>query len=155
MTVGNDSIETNLVEVGGLKLKHLVNTSAVDGICCVGNLLGGTIGTAEASGDELLSVLVKQVEGVEVSAGRNLNQLRETVTDLSLRESAEEGEIEESTDRGVVSTETVLVVAVVDGNLDGHRSIDQTNHRSGDTDEVGVAAVRCTCKSVGLLVLFD
>lgn len=154
MTICDDSVETNLVEVRGLKLEHLVDTSTVDGISCVCHLLGRTIGTAEASRDELLSILVKQVESIEVGTCRNLDQLRETVADLSLRESAEEGEVKEGANRGVVSTKTVLVVAVVNSDLDGHRSIDQTNHSSGDTDEVGVTAVRCTGESVRMLVLF-
>lgn len=155
MTVSNDSVKTNLVEVRGLELEHLVDTSAVDGVGCFGNLLGRSVGTTETGRDELLAVLVEQVEGVKVSTGRDLNQLRETVTDLSLRETAEEREIEEGADRSMVSTETVLVVAVVDGNLDGNGSINQTNHSSGDSDEVGVAAVRRTGESTELLVLFS
>jgi len=151
VAVSNDSVKTNLVQVGGLELKHLVNTSPVDGVGGLGDLLGSTIGTAKAGADELLTVLVEQVEGVKVSTGGDLDQLCKSVTDLTLGKGAKEAKVEESPHGSVVSTQTVLVVAVVDGNLDRHGGINQANDRGRDSDEVGVAAVRSTGKS-GTLV---
>lgn len=148
MAVGNDSVKTNLVEVGGLKLQHLVDTSAVDLVGSIANLLGSTITTTEASGDELLTVLVQQVEGVEVGTGGDLDQLCETVADLGIGESAEECKVKEGVHGSVVGTKTVLVVVVVDANLDGDGSINQTNDSGGHTDEVGVSAVSRTSESV-------
>lgn len=148
MAVGNDSVKTNFVEVGGLKLQHLVDTSAVDLVGSIANLLGSTITTTEASGDELLTVLVQQVEGVEVGTGGDLDQLCETVADLSIGESAEEGKVKEGVHGSVVGTKTVLVVVVVDANLDGDGSINQTNDSGGHTDEVGVSAVSRTSETV-------
>lgn len=118
VAVGNDSVKTNLVEVGGLKLQHLVDTVAVDLVGSITNLLRSTVTTTEASRDELLTVLVEQVEGVEVSTGGDLDQLCETVADLSIGKSAEETEVKESVHGSVVGTQTVLVVTVVDGDLD-------------------------------------
>ena len=148
MAVGNDSVKTNFVEVGGLKLQHLVDTSAVDLVGSIANLLGSTITTTEASGDELLTVLVQQVEGVEVGTGGDLDQLCETVADLGIGESAEEGKVKEGVHGSVVGTKTVLVVVVVDANLDGDGSINQTNDSGGHTDEVGVSAVSRTSETV-------
>lgn len=148
MAVGNDSVKTNFVEVGGLKLQHLVDTSAVDLVGSIANLLGSTITTTEASGDELLTILVQQVEGVEVGTGGDLDQLCETVADLGIGESAEEGKVKEGVHGSVVGTKTVLVVVVVDANLDGDGSINQTNDSGGHTDEVGVSAVSRTSETV-------
>ena len=49
---------------------------------------------------------------------------------------------------GVVCTETVLVVAIVDGNLDGDTSVDEANDGGGNSDEVGVSAVRSASKAI-------
>lgn len=48
----------------------------------------------------------------------------------------------------MVGTEAVLVVAVVDGDLDGDGSINETDDGSGNADVVGVAAVRSTSEAV-------
>lgn len=82
MAVGNDTVKTDLVKVRSLELQHPVNTSTVNPVGGLGNLLGGAVGTTEASLNELLAVLVEQVECLEVSAGGNLDQLCEAVADL-------------------------------------------------------------------------
>jgi len=48
---------------------------------------------------------------------------------------------------GVVRSETVLVVAVVDGDLDADTSINQANDSGGNTDEVGIPSVGGASKS--------
>jgi hypothetical protein len=83
---------------------------------------------------------------------RDLDQLRETVTDLSRGQSSQEREVEEGVDWCVVGAQTVLVVAVVDGDLDGDGCIDQTDDRGGDTDVVRVAAVGSTCESARMVL---
>jgi hypothetical protein len=50
VAVGNDTVETNLVEVRCLKLQHLVDTSAVYFIRCLEDLLVVTL-AAEARSD--------------------------------------------------------------------------------------------------------
>lgn len=52
-------------------------------------------------------------------------------------------------DRCMVCAKAVLIVAVVDGNLDRHRRINQPDNGSGDADVVCVASICCTGKSVG------
>lgn len=118
VTVGNDSVKTNLVKVGCLKLQHLVDTSPVDLVGRILDLLLGTVGVAESGADELLGVFVEKVECGQVSTARNLDQLCETVPDLRSGECAEETEVEEGVLGSVVGTQAVLVVAVVDGDLD-------------------------------------
>lgn len=78
-----------------------------------------------------------------MSARRDLDQLGKTVSDLCLGECAEESEVEESVNRSMIGSETVLVVAVVDGNLDRDRCINQTNYGGGNSNEISVAAVGC------------
>lgn len=118
MTVGNDTVETNLVKVRGLELQHLVDTSPVDLVGSILNLLLSTVGVAESSVDQLLGVLVEKIECGKVSTGGDLNQFCETVPDLGGGKCAEETEVKEGVDGGVVCTKTVLVVGVVDANLD-------------------------------------
>lgn len=103
VSVCDDTVKTDLVEVGCLKLQHLVNTGPVDLVAGLANLLGGIIRSAETGFDDLGGVLVKQVKGAEVSARGDLDEFCKSVTDLSLGKCAEEGEVEESVDRSVVS----------------------------------------------------
>jgi hypothetical protein len=154
VTVGNDTVETNLVKVRGLELEHLVDTSPVDLVGSLLDLLLGTIGVAESGVDELLGIFVEKVECGQVSTAGDLDQLCETVPDLRSGKSAEETEVKEGVDGSVVCTETVLVVGVVDADLDGDGSVDQANDGGGNTDEVGVAAVGSTCKSGEWLARF-
>lgn len=85
VAVGDDSVKTNLVEVGCLELQHLVNTSSVDLVGGRTDFIRSTVSTSEGSTDELLAVLVKQIVGWQMSARRDLDQLCESVSDLSLR----------------------------------------------------------------------
>ena len=147
MTVGNDTVKTDLVQVWSLELQHLEDTSTVDLVCSIIDLLLGAVSTTEASADELLAVLVEQIESWEVTTSGDLDQLCESVSDLSLWKSAQEAEVEESVHWGVVGTETILVVAVVDGDLDGDGSVNETNDGGWNTDVVGVAAVGSTGES--------
>lgn len=147
VAVGNNTVETDLVKVRGLELKHLVDTGPVDPVGSILDLLLSTVGVAESGVDELLGVLVEKVECGQVSTAGDLDQLCEAVPDLRGRKSAEETEVKECVDGGVVCTETVLVVGVVDADLDGDGSVDQANDGCGNADEVGVAAVGSACKS--------
>jgi hypothetical protein len=147
VAVGNDSVQADLVKVGCLELQHLVDAGTVDGISGFPDLLGRIVGAAESGANDLLAVLVEQVKGGKVSTRGDLDQLRESVADLRLRQSAQEGEVEEGVDGGVVSSESVLVVAVVDGNLDRNRGINQTDNSGGNSDEVGISAVSSACEA--------
>lgn len=73
---------------------------------------------------------------------RDLDNFREAVSDLALRESAQEVEVEESVYGGVVGTESVLKLAVVDADLDGDGGVDESNEGGADTNPVGVSAIR-------------
>lgn len=146
MAVGNDTVKTNLVEVGSLKLQHLVDTSTVDGVSGLTDLLVVTLAT-KAGSNQPLAVLVKKVECGPVATCRDLDQLGKAVSDLCLRESLQEREVQECVHGSVVSTQPVLVVAVVNGNLDTDTGVDEANDSGGDTDVVGVPAVRSTSKS--------
>ena len=137
------------MQVRSLELQHLVDAVAVNLVCGIANLLRGSLSASETRLDDLLGVLLEQLKGLEMGTGGDLDQLSEPVTDLSLWQGAEEGEVEEGMDGGMVGTKTVLVVAVVDANLDGDGGIDETDNRGRDADEVGVPAVSGTRESTG------
>jgi len=148
VAVGNDTVKTNLVEVWSLELQHLVDAGTVDGVSGLLDLFGSTLSTTETGLNELLAVLVEKVKGWLVSTGRDLDKLCESVSDLSHWQSAQEAKVEEGVDWSVVSTKAVFVVAVVDGDLDGHRGVNETNNGGRDTDEVGVPSVRSTSETI-------
>lgn len=104
MTVGNDTIQHDLVKIGRLQLEHLVDTSPTDPVRSLLQLRTGIVGPAEAGTDEVLAVLVEQIKSLPVGARRDLDQLGEAVADLSLWQRAEECEVEEGMDGSVVST---------------------------------------------------
>lgn len=118
MTVSNDTIQSNLVQVWCLELEHLMNTCSVDLVAGLGDLLGSIIRATKARIDNLLSILVQQVERGQMCTRRDLDQLCKAVPNLCLWQSAEEGEVEEGVDRRMVCSQTILVVAVVHGDLD-------------------------------------
>lgn len=124
-----------------------MDASSVDLIRSLSDFCGGAICSTETGGDELLAILVEQVECGQVGARRDLDELSKSVSDLCLRKCSEEGEVEECLHGSMVSSQTVLVVAVVDGNLDRDRCINQTNDSGRDSDVVGVASVGSTGKS--------
>ena len=141
MPISDDSVQADLVQVGGLQLQHLMNTFSVDLVRSLNDILGSTILASKAGVDQLFAVLIEQVEGVEMRAGRDLDKLGEPITDLRHRQGPQEGEVEEGMHWCMVCTKPVLVVAIVDSNLDRHRSVYQTNDSSRHPDEVGVPAI--------------
>jgi hypothetical protein len=146
MAVGDDTVKTDLVKVGCLQLQHLVDASTVDGVSSLADLLVVAFAT-EASSDQLLAVLVKKIECGLVSTCRDLDQFGKAVSDLCLGECPQEREVQEGVHGSVVSTQPVLVVAVVNGDLDTDTGVDETNDSCGDTNVVGTPAVRSTSKS--------
>ncbi len=152
VSVSNDTVESNLMKIWAFQLQHLLDAVLLDLVSRLADLNRSTIPTTKGCADQLLAILVEQIEGAKICTRGDLDQLCETVPDLSLRQSTQEGKIQECLHWGVVSTQTVLVIAIVDGNFDRHGSIDQSNHRSWDPNVVGIAAVGSTCKSVDGLV---
>lgn len=118
VTISNDTVEADFVQVWSFQLQHLVDASSVDLVTGLGDLLGSIIRAAEASLDDLFGVLVKQVKGWQVCTRGDLDQLREAIADLCLWQSAEEGEVKEGVDRCVVCAKAVFVVAVVHSHFD-------------------------------------
>lgn len=68
------------------------------------NLLTALV--AESRLDELLAVLDQQVVDRSVTDRGNLDELCETVSDLTSWQGLEQGEVEEGVDGGVVGTES-------------------------------------------------
>jgi hypothetical protein len=119
VAVGNDTVKHDLVEVRCLKLEHLVDTSTANLVSNLLDLRRSIVRSTEAGVNELLAVLLEKVVSVLVGTGGDLDQLGESISDLCHWETAEECEVKECVRGGVVSSETVLVAAVVDGDFDG------------------------------------
>lgn len=147
VAVCNDTIKHNLVQVGGLKLQHLVDTIAIDLVSCIPDLLASSICATETSLDQLLTEAIQQVKCLQMGASRDLDQLGKAIADLCGGKSSQESEVEECVGWCVVCAQTVLVVAVVDSDLDGYGSIDQANDCCGNADEWRVAAVGSACEA--------
>jgi hypothetical protein len=111
VTIRNDTVQANLVEVGSLELQHLVDARAVD--------------------------LIRSL----------LDQLCESVSYLPLGQSSKECEVEECVHGRMVRSETVLIVAVVNGDLDANTGINQTDDCRRNSDEVSIPPVCSTGKS--------
>jgi hypothetical protein len=146
VAVGDDTVKTNLVKVGCLQLQHLVDASTVDGVSSLADFLVVAL-TTEARSNQLLAVLVKKIECGLVSTCRDLDQLGKAVSDLCLGQGLQERKVQEGVDGSVVSTQPVLVVAIVNCNLDTDTGVDEANDSSRNTDEVGVPAVRSASES--------
>ena len=52
--------------------------------------------------------------------------------------------------RRVIGSETILVVAVIDGHFDGYGRVNQTNHSGRNANEVGVPAISGASESMAL-----
>jgi hypothetical protein len=120
MAVGNDTVKHDLVKVRCLKLEHLVDTSTANLVSNLLDLRRSIVRSTEAGVNELLAVLLEKIVSVLVGTGGDLDQLGESISDLCHWESAEEREVKECVRGSVVSSETVLVVAVVDSDFDGN-----------------------------------
>lgn len=118
VAICNYSIKSNLVEVRSLKLQHLVDACFVDRVCSLLDLCRCTITSSESSRDELLTVLVEQVKGRQVGARGDLDKLGKSVSNLGFGQRSEEGKVQECLHGCMVSTQSVLVIAIVDGNFD-------------------------------------
>jgi hypothetical protein len=127
-------------------VKHDLDSTLADLVCDLADLALSTICSAEAGLNESLAVGLKQLPCAEIRDGRDLYKLRESISDLAGGEGTKEGEVKEGHGWGVVSSKSVLQLAVVDGNLDADSGIDETDDCGGNSDEVGVSSVACTCK---------
>lgn len=149
VTKGDDAVEADLVKVGGFELEHLKNAGAAD---CVGSLaeVGGCgVGTAEARANEVFTIAIEKLERAQVGACGYLDELGKAVADLADGQSAQEAKVEEGVDGGVVGTQAVLVVAIIDCDLDGDGSVNEADDGCRDADEVCVTTVGGTGKSSG------
>lgn len=50
-------------------------------------------------------------------------------------------------DGSMVSTKSVLHLAIVDSHFDGHGGIDETDHSRWDSDKVGVSSIGSACEA--------
>lgn len=111
-------------------------------------LRSSAVSTPKLVLNELLAELVEEVKDLEVRARGDLDQLGEAISHLSDREGSQECEVQEGVHGGVVGAKAVLVVAVVDGDLDGDTGVDEANDGGGNSDEVRVSAIRRASKAM-------
>lgn len=117
----------------------------------------------ETSLNQLLAMLDEQIPDRLVTDRGNLDELGETVSDLSDGQGLEERKVEESVEGGVVCSKPavsaissdhhnigsledspVLKLSVVDSDLDTDTGVDQTDQCGRDSDKVGCSSVRST-----------
>lgn len=147
VSVCDDSVKTDLVEIGCLELQHFVDGISVDAIRNLFQSEIGTFSTTEGLADQGLTIGVEKVEGWEMSANGDLDQLREAITDLRDWQSPQEGEVKEGLCWSMIGTKTIFVLRVIDGCLDAHGSINQTDECSRNADEWCVPAIHSAGKS--------
>lgn len=73
VSVSDDPVETDLVEIGRFELEHLKDTIAVDLICGCLDLLVLPWSAPELGRDQSLTVLVEKVECWQMGTARDLN----------------------------------------------------------------------------------
>lgn len=102
MAISDDTIKADFVQVGCLELEHLVDARFVDQISGSSHLVRRMISTTEAGDDKFRAVLLQEIKGGQMRTSRDLDELSESVTDLSFRQRSQEGEIQERLDGGMI-----------------------------------------------------
>lgn len=93
MAICDDSIESDLVEIGRLQLQHLMDAFSIDLVRCVADFIRSAITTSEPSADKLFAVFIQPIKGRKMGARGYFDQLGETVPDLCRGQAAEECEV--------------------------------------------------------------
>ncbi len=106
------------MQVWRFELQHLVDPVAIDTVRCIPDFFRGTIRTTKPCADYFFTIFLQQLEGLQMGTGGDLDQLGETVSDLSLWQGPQEGEVKKRVHRRVVSAQSVFIIAVVNSNLD-------------------------------------
>ncbi|KAI3493227.1 hypothetical protein L1887_42067 [Cichorium endivia] len=146
VTVGDHTVQANLVQVGRLEVEHALDGVAADLVGGCLELLGTrSRGVAAVGGvDEVLAVLGEQVPRVLVRAVEDLDELGRAVARLADGQRLEEVKVEEGVHGCVVGAQAVLELLVVDAHLDRDGGVDERDERRAHTDVVGAATVRGT-----------
>jgi len=103
MTEGDNTVEHQLVQVARLEPEHLFDSALADVITDVSQLLVVVLETVSGL-DELLSVLDQEVPDPLLGDGGDLDELGGSVSDLTLGQGLQEGEVKVGVDGGKVGT---------------------------------------------------
>ena len=147
MSISNHAIQPNLVEIGCLELQHLEDSVLIDLIRSFMDFLCGAICAAEASGDKLLAVFVQEVKGGFVRAHRNFDQLCKSISNLRRGQGTEETKIEECVNGGMVGSQAILIIPVIDSDFDRHRRVNEADNGRRYANVIRVSTISCTCES--------
>lgn len=148
VTVRNHSVQSDLMKIWGLESQHFINALPIDFVCSSTDLFRRPIAASKGGFDKLLAVFVKQVKCLQVGARRYFDQLGKPVSYLGRWQCAKKGKVEEGVDRCMICAESVFVVTIIDCNFNRNRSVNQSDDRSWNADEIGVPAVCCTGKPI-------
>jgi hypothetical protein len=107
MSEGDDTVETKLVQVRRLELKHDLDALPADFVCSGLECRVATLNAAELGFNERGAMLNQEIPNALVSDRRDFDKLCKAISDLPFRESLEEREVEESDDGRVVGAEPV------------------------------------------------
>merc|ERR1719161_2552679 len=137
-----------LEQVRTLKLQHLLHVHLGDLHADLAQALRRAIREAELELDEVLSVLLKELESLEVVHRRDLDELRNSVPHVRLCKRLEQMEIDDHTTVRVECSDAVLVLLCqVAPNLDGNGRIDHADQGGREPDVRSRATVKRTCST--------
>lgn len=149
VTISNDPVKHDFMEVGRLEFQHLMNARPANAISCNTNFCGCVTQPPKGRVNQILAVTVEQIKRGLVCTRRNFDKLRKSIADLSYRKCPKESEVEKCVHRCMVRSEAIFVSAIVDRHLDRDGSINEANDGRRNADIVGVATVSSTGKSGG------
>merc|ERR1719236_279801 len=137
-----------LEQVRAFELQHLLHAHLGDLLANLAQTLRRAIGEAELVLDEVLGVLLKELESLEVLHRRDLDELRNSVPHMRLCKRPEQMEIDDHTAVWVECSDAVLVLLCqVAANLDGNGRIDHADQSGREPDIRSRATVKCACST--------
>lgn len=68
VTVCDNPIQPNFMEIGRFQLQHLVDPLTIDLVRSIANFFRSAISSAKPSLDQFLTILIQEVEGVKMGA---------------------------------------------------------------------------------------
>jgi hypothetical protein len=104
MPICNDSVQPNLVQIGGFQPQHLVDSGTSDLVRRLPYFRRRMFHPTKTRTDQLLAEPIEQLKGGQMGAARDLDQLRKSISNLRLRQRAQEAEVEKGVLRSMVGS---------------------------------------------------
>merc|ERR1719487_2423249 len=133
-----------LEQIRALKLQHLLHALLRDFQSDLAQALRRAFRVSELVLDEVLSVLLEQLEALQVLHRRDLDELRNSVPHMRLRKRREQAEIDDHATVRVEGADAVLVLlGQVAAHLDSDGRVDHANQTRRESHVSGRAPIEC------------